>query len=91
MDRLDWREKLSYRAGVRRALAGNAYRCPWWANEPFYRLAYRMVYGRGWDSTYCGWWDGGGFIGPKQGLFRRGGHQTGRFWQRHLRGSKFLP
>ena len=44
MDKLDWREMLSWRVGVRRALAGNAYICPWWANEPFYRLAYRMVY-----------------------------------------------
>ena len=44
MDKLDWREMLSWRVGVRRALAGNAYRCPWWANEAFYRLAYRMVY-----------------------------------------------
>jgi hypothetical protein len=44
MDKLNWRETLSWRVGVRRALAGNAYKCPWWANEPFYRLAYRMVY-----------------------------------------------
>jgi hypothetical protein len=47
MDKMDWREMLSWRVGVRRAVAGNAYRCPWWANDPFYRLAYLND---GWDQ-----------------------------------------
>jgi hypothetical protein len=47
MDKFDWREMLSRRVGIRRALIGNACRCPWWTNEPFYGLAYLND---GWDQ-----------------------------------------
>ena len=35
-----WRQGLSWKVGFRRAKAGHAYKCPWWADERVYGLAF---------------------------------------------------
>jgi hypothetical protein len=39
-DYWSWRQKLSWKVGFRRAQAGRAYKCPWWADEQVFALAF---------------------------------------------------
>ena len=38
--RWGWRQTLSWKMGIRRAKADVTYKCPWWADEEIYGLAY---------------------------------------------------
>ena len=38
-DHWGWRQTLSWKVGLRRAQAGRAYKCPWWADEQVFALA----------------------------------------------------
>ena len=42
---MSWRQTLTYKVGFRRAQAGVPFKCPWWADELVYGLAY--LRGRG--------------------------------------------
>jgi hypothetical protein len=35
-----WRQTLSWKVGFRRAEAGRAYKCPWWADERVIGIAF---------------------------------------------------
>jgi hypothetical protein len=35
-----WRQTLSWKIGFRRGKAGRTYKCPWWADERVYGLAF---------------------------------------------------
>lgn len=39
-DHWGWRQTLSWKVGFRRAQAGRAYKCPWWADEQVFALAF---------------------------------------------------
>lgn len=40
-----WRQNLSWRWGYSRAKLGKTYKCPWWADEQVYGLAFLQVKG----------------------------------------------
>jgi|HubBroStandDraft_2_1064218.scaffolds.fasta_scaffold1124190_1 hypothetical protein len=48
-DHWGWRQTLSWKLGFRRAQAGPAYKCPWWADEQVFGLAF--LQGKGAEIT----------------------------------------
>lgn len=42
---IDWRQTLSWRAGNRQGRKGRPFRCPWWADDGIFALAYMQAKG----------------------------------------------
>jgi hypothetical protein len=56
-DHWSWRQTLTWKVGLRRAKAGVPYKCPWWADELVYGLAYLQGKGVQIPSDSLGYYD----------------------------------